>query len=37
MTKPAVSRPTSRDEFEIAIVCGLPLEYNAVVILLDPC
>lgn len=27
--------PSSRDEFEIAIVCALPLEYNAVVPLLD--
>ncbi|PON27623.1 pfs domain-containing protein [Trichoderma gamsii] len=37
MSKPAVSRPASRDEFEIAIVCALPFEYNAVVILLDQC
>ncbi|EHK44799.1 hypothetical protein TRIATDRAFT_199130, partial [Trichoderma atroviride IMI 206040] len=37
MTKPTVSRPVSRDEFEIAIVCALPLEYNATVILLDHC
>ncbi|KAL7897419.1 hypothetical protein HDV64DRAFT_43406 [Trichoderma sp. TUCIM 5745] len=37
MPEPAVSRPASRDEFEIAIVCALPLEYNAVVILLDEC
>lgn len=37
MSKPAVSRPASREEFEIAIVCALPLEYNAVVILLDQC
>jgi hypothetical protein len=37
MSKPAASRPASRDEFEIAIVCALSLEYNAVVILLDQC
>ncbi|KEY71886.1 hypothetical protein S7711_09755 [Stachybotrys chartarum IBT 7711] len=30
-----VSRPTSRDEFEIAIVCALPVEYNAVSLLVD--
>ncbi|KAL6695168.1 nucleoside phosphorylase domain-containing protein [Trichoderma pleuroticola] len=28
-------RPTSRDDFEIAIVCALPLEYDAVCILID--
>ncbi|KAK4867782.1 hypothetical protein LT330_006665 [Penicillium expansum] len=28
-------RPASRDEFEIAIVCALPLEYNAVSLLID--
>lgn len=27
--------PASRDEFEIAIVCALPLEYNAVSLLFD--
>ncbi|KAJ4855397.1 phosphorylase superfamily domain-containing protein [Trichoderma breve] len=29
------SRPASRDDFEIAIVCALPLEYDAVCILID--
>ena len=29
------SRPTSRDEFEIAIVCALKVEYNAVSLLVD--
>lgn len=29
------SPPNSRDEFEIAIVCALPLEYNAVSLLID--
>lgn len=28
-------RPASRDEFEIAIVCALPLEYDAVSLLID--
>ncbi|KAL7935868.1 hypothetical protein V8C35DRAFT_321354 [Trichoderma chlorosporum] len=37
MANPPASRPASRDEFEIAIVCALPLEYNAMVILLDHC
>ncbi|KAH0526240.1 hypothetical protein TsFJ059_009590 [Trichoderma semiorbis] len=29
------SRPASREDFEIAIVCALPLEYDAVCILID--
>ncbi|KAJ5613936.1 hypothetical protein N7528_007590 [Penicillium herquei] len=29
------SRPSSRDEFEIAIVCALPREYDAVYFLID--
>ncbi|EHK18131.1 uncharacterized protein TRIVIDRAFT_44914, partial [Trichoderma virens Gv29-8] len=37
MTNSTVSRPVSREEFEIAIVCAIPLEYDAVVILLDQC
>jgi nucleoside phosphorylase len=28
-------RPTTRDDFEVAIICALPLEYDAVVALLD--
>ncbi|KAK2786761.1 hypothetical protein FQN53_006237 [Emmonsiellopsis sp. PD_33] len=28
-------RPTSRDGFEIAIVCGMPLEFNAISFLFD--
>ncbi|KAL7945743.1 nucleoside phosphorylase domain-containing protein [Trichoderma barbatum] len=28
-------RPNSRDDFEVAIVCALPLEYDAVCILID--
>ncbi|KAK2594576.1 hypothetical protein QQS21_007706 [Conoideocrella luteorostrata] len=28
-------RPLSRDDFEVAIICALPLEYDAVAILLD--
>ncbi|KAF3926779.1 hypothetical protein ABW21_db0208984 [Orbilia brochopaga] len=28
-------RPSSRDEFEIAIICALPLEYDAVTCLVD--
>ncbi|KXX76569.1 Regulatory protein AfsR [Madurella mycetomatis] len=30
-----VQRPTSRDDFDIAIVCALPLEFDAVVSILD--
>ncbi|KAH7124739.1 nucleoside phosphorylase domain-containing protein, partial [Dactylonectria macrodidyma] len=30
-----VSPPPSRDKFEIAIACALPLEYNAVALLID--
>ncbi|OPB41114.1 hypothetical protein A0O28_0108110 [Trichoderma guizhouense] len=29
------SRPLSRDEFEVAIICALPLEYDAVSLLFD--
>lgn len=29
------SRPTCRDDFEIAIICALPLEYNAVTNVFD--
>jgi len=29
------SRPTSRDEFEVAIVCALPIEFDAVSLLID--
>ncbi|KAM0473872.1 hypothetical protein ACHAPX_007920 [Trichoderma viride] len=29
------SRPASRDEFEVALVCSLPLEYDAVSLLFD--
>ncbi|KAJ6256673.1 hypothetical protein Dda_8538 [Drechslerella dactyloides] len=29
------SRPSSRDDFEIAIICALPLEYDAVTCLVD--
>ncbi|KAJ3454451.1 hypothetical protein MRS44_018345 [Fusarium solani] len=29
------SRPASRSDFEVAIVCALPLEYNAVSLLID--
>ncbi|KAK6347132.1 hypothetical protein TWF696_007211 [Orbilia brochopaga] len=29
------SRPSSREEFEIAIICALPLEYDAVTYLVD--
>jgi hypothetical protein len=29
------SRPSNRDEFEVAIVCALPLEFNAVFALVD--
>lgn len=30
-----VARPTSRQDFEIAIVCALPIEYDAVCLLVD--
>lgn len=30
-----VTRPSRRDEFEIAVVCALPLEYNAAVLAFD--
>ncbi|EGO57040.1 hypothetical protein NEUTE1DRAFT_147515 [Neurospora tetrasperma FGSC 2508] len=29
------ARPTSRDDFQIAIVCALPLEYDAISLLID--
>ncbi|KAK0765285.1 hypothetical protein N5P37_001211, partial [Trichoderma harzianum] len=29
------TRPSSRDEFEVALVCALPLEYNAISLLFD--
>lgn len=29
------TRPSSRDEFEVALVCSLPLEYNAISLLFD--
>ncbi|KAL7932103.1 WD40-repeat-containing domain protein [Trichoderma chlorosporum] len=29
------TRPSSRDEFEVALICALPLEYNAVSLLFD--
>jgi uncharacterized protein YdaU (DUF1376 family) len=29
------ARPASRDEFEVAIICALPLEYNAVTLAID--
>lgn len=32
MTAP---RPSCREDFEIAIICALPLEYNAVALLFD--
>ncbi|KAF3076782.1 hypothetical protein CFAM422_001007 [Trichoderma lentiforme] len=35
MATDKVSRPTSRDEFEIAIVCTRALEYDAICLLLD--
>ncbi|KAF5026905.1 hypothetical protein F66182_935 [Fusarium sp. NRRL 66182] len=31
----STTRPSSRDDFEIAIVCALPLEYNAVSLAFD--
>ena len=31
----AASRPSRREDFEIAIVCALPLEYDAVSLLFD--
>lgn len=34
-TDATISPPTSRDEYEIAIVCALPIEYNAVSLLVD--
>ncbi|KAL3440864.1 hypothetical protein BJX65DRAFT_314391 [Aspergillus insuetus] len=33
--KPQPPRPSNRDEFEVAIVCALPLEFNAVSALVD--
>ncbi|CAG9980542.1 unnamed protein product [Clonostachys byssicola] len=35
LTEANVSPPTSRDDFEVAIVCALPVEYNAVSLLVD--
>ncbi|KAH6997438.1 phosphorylase superfamily protein [Ilyonectria destructans] len=29
------SRPSSRDDFEVAIICALPLEYNAAFLIFD--
>lgn len=29
------SRPSSRDDFEVAIICALPLEYNAAYLIFD--
>ncbi|TVY65369.1 5'-methylthioadenosine/S-adenosylhomocysteine nucleosidase [Fusarium oxysporum f. sp. cubense] len=31
----ASSRPRSREEFEVAVICALPLEYDAVILLVD--
>lgn len=28
-------KPSRREDFEIVIICGLPLEFNAVSLLLD--
>ncbi|KFA79703.1 hypothetical protein S40288_10133, partial [Stachybotrys chartarum IBT 40288] len=28
-------RPSSRNDFEVAIICALPLEFNAVSLLID--
>lgn len=35
MADPDPSPPNSRDDFEIAIICALPLEYDAVSLLID--
>ncbi|KAF6798809.1 phosphorylase superfamily protein [Colletotrichum musicola] len=32
---PTISRPTRRHDFEIAVVCALPLEYDAAILVFD--